>query len=96
MTGLAELLADCGADGIPLLRAGGDGLTIDASREALTPDLMKRLKAHKAALLAILADDPVTPDARRQAHAVLVERLNAAYRGGPIDWLRLDAIEQRI
>ncbi len=54
MTDLAELLADCDARGIQLLPAGHGGLTIDAPQDALTPDLLDRLKAHKADVLALL------------------------------------------
>ena len=58
---LAELLADCDAHGIRLLLAGDGGLTIDAPQDALTPDLLARLKAHKAELLTLL----LRPCARR-------------------------------
>lgn len=51
---LADLLADCEAHGIRLLLADDGGLTIDAPQDALTPDLLDRLKAHKAELLAML------------------------------------------
>jgi hypothetical protein len=51
---LADLLADCNAHGIRLLLADDGGLTIDAPHDALTPDLLDRLKAHKAGLLTML------------------------------------------
>ena len=51
---LAELLADCDAHGIRLLLADDGGLTIDAPQDDLTPDLLDRLKAHKAELLTLL------------------------------------------
>ena len=51
---LADLLAECDAHGIRLALADGDGLTIDAPQAALTPDLLARLKAHKADLRAML------------------------------------------
>jgi len=47
---LADLLADCEAHGIRLALAGDGGLTIDALQVDLTPDLLARLKAHKADL----------------------------------------------
>ena len=53
---LANLLADCDARGIRLLLAGDGGLTIDAPQDALTPELIGRLKAHKADLLRARAD----------------------------------------
>lgn len=52
---LDELLADCDAHAIRLALAGCGGLEIDAPSDALTPDLLARLKAHKGDLLAFLA-----------------------------------------
>ncbi len=57
MTGLAELLADCDAQGIRLIPTGDKGLTVDAPQGALTPDLMERVKTHKRELLAVLDSD---------------------------------------
>ena len=58
----AELMADCDARGIRLLPAGDGGLTIDAPRDALSPELMARLKSYKGELLGRLR--PATaPDA---------------------------------
>ena len=54
MTGLNELLADCDARGIRLLPSSDGGLTMDAPQDALTPDLLARLKTYKADLLALL------------------------------------------
>ncbi len=54
MNDLSELLADCDARGIRLYPAGDGGLTIDAPQAALTPDMVARLKAYKAELLALL------------------------------------------
>jgi len=51
---LADLLAECEAHGIRLTLAGDGGLTIDGPQDALTPDLLGRLKANKADVLAIL------------------------------------------
>lgn len=51
---LTGLLAECDGSGIRLLLAEDGGLTIDAPRDALTPPLLERLKAHKPALLASL------------------------------------------
>ena len=60
MTDLAELLAECDANGIRFVVASDGGLTIDAPQSALTPDLLERLKTNKADLLALLRP---TPDA---------------------------------
>ena len=55
MTGAAlaldQLLADCEAQDVRLFLAGDDSLTIDAPDNALTPELLERLKTHKSALL---------------------------------------------
>jgi hypothetical protein len=58
MSDLAKLLADCDARCIRLHPAGDGGLTIDAPQVALTPDMVVRLKAHKAELLALLRPAP--------------------------------------
>ena len=67
---LADLLAECNAHGIRLALADGGGLAVDAPEDALTPDLLARLKAHKAELLAALRP-PVAPV--EPAEAVLQE-----------------------
>ncbi len=55
MTGTpADLLLECEAHGIRLTLAGDGGLAIDAPEDALTPNLLGRLKACKADLLAML------------------------------------------
>jgi hypothetical protein len=51
---LTDLLADCDARGIRLFPSEGGGLLIDAPHDTLTPQLLERLKAHKADLLATL------------------------------------------
>jgi hypothetical protein len=65
MTGApTDLLAECEAHGIRLTLADDGGLSIDAPQDALTPELLGRLKAHKAELLALIlpgwpADVPI-------------------------------------
>ncbi|OHB70153.1 MAG: hypothetical protein A2V70_14835 [Planctomycetes bacterium RBG_13_63_9] len=51
---LADLLTECDARGIRLHPVGDGGLTIDAPQAALTPNMVARLKADKAELLALL------------------------------------------
>lgn len=58
MNRLDKLLADCNARGIRLRPAAAGGLTIVAPRAALTPELLDRLKFHKAELLAFLTPPP--------------------------------------
>jgi len=96
MSELVELLVDCDDRGIRLLPANDGGLTIDAPQCGVPLELMERLKLHKAGLLSILNTEPITPETRQEMHATMIERANAAYRGGPIDWPQLDSIERRI
>jgi len=58
MTGLADLLVECDARDIRLFPAGDTELTIEAPEGELTADLIERLKAHKADLLAMLGTSP--------------------------------------
>ncbi|MBA3482616.1 MAG: hypothetical protein H0T51_12450 [Pirellulales bacterium] len=51
---LADLMAECDAQGIRMLLADGPGLTIDAPQGVLTPGLLDLLKANKAELLAAI------------------------------------------
>ena len=51
---LADLLAECDSEGVRLLLADDGALTIDAPQDALTPDLLGRLKAHKGELLTLI------------------------------------------
>lgn len=48
----AELLRECETHGVQLSTDGDGRLTIDAPQDTLTPDLLGRLKAHKADVLA--------------------------------------------
>jgi hypothetical protein len=59
---LTSLLVECKTCGVRLALAGYGGLAIDAPQDALTPDLLDRLKTHKAELLAMLRP---APDAAR-------------------------------
>jgi len=54
------LLADLESRGIRLTATGPDRLHVDAPKGVLTPDLLDRLRLHKAALLSILAATPCT------------------------------------
>lgn len=49
-----DLIVDCDAQGIRLLPADDGKLTIDAPHDALTPDLLSRLRTQKSELLAVL------------------------------------------
>ena len=83
MSNLAELLADCDARGIGLEPTGDGNLAIDAPQDALTPDLMGRLKTHKAELLEALR----TPKAADQVGPVRGSPISQA--GTPFaDWVR--------
>ena len=87
---LANLLADCDAHGIRLLLADDGGLTIDAPQDALTPDLLDRLKAHKPELLTLLLrasdfDIDSAPDAE-PAPAALDGPTKEVCRCGSTTW----------
>ncbi|MBX3435417.1 MAG: hypothetical protein KF847_19045 [Pirellulales bacterium] len=93
MTGApTDLLAECEAHGIRLTVAGDGGLAIDAPQDALTPDLLGRLKAHKGELLALLRPAPnaapALPVATRDAPATPTEPVcrcgGTAWRDVPI------------
>ncbi len=58
---LTDLLAVCRARGIRLEPGAGDALVLEGPRDALTPDLVERLRAHKADLLAMLRPSPADP-----------------------------------
>lgn len=72
---LANLLADCDAHDIRLALADGGELEIDAPVDALTPDLLGRLEAHKSELQERLrsAPEPLInqADASKVWHATL-------------------------
>lgn len=51
---IATLLAECRARGIRLLPSSDGELTVDAPPDALTADLLGRLKSHKVELLTLL------------------------------------------
>ena len=87
---LADLLADCDAHSIRLLLADAGGLTIDAPQDALTPDLLDRLKANKAGLLTLLHrpsgfDVDTAPDAE-PAPAALDGPAKGICRCGATTW----------
>jgi hypothetical protein len=58
---LAGLLAECDTHDIRLSLDGVGGLTIDAPQDALTPNLVARLKANKADLLAAIGPKATVP-----------------------------------
>ena len=88
---LSDLLSECDAQGIRLLPAGDGGLTIDAPQDALTPDLLSRLKTHKTELLTLLrstspfdADD--APDAEPAPVSDPASRAEPVCRCGSTTW----------
>lgn len=89
---IADLLADCEVCGIRLAFTGNGGLTIDAPQDGLTPDLLARLKAHKADLLDILRPPLVatpprpkpTGDAPAKAAGVTCRCGSTTWRDVPI------------
>jgi hypothetical protein len=87
MSGSSELLTDCRAHGVRLVLAGNDNLMIDAPRDVLTPDLLERLRAHKAELVALLRPMPdVAPDPRVAAQDAPTEPTTSVCRCGSTTW----------
>ena len=59
--GLADLLTDCDGHDIRLALAADGNLEIDAPPDTLSPELLSRLKAYKADLLAMLQSTASVP-----------------------------------
>ena len=88
---LLELAADCDANRIRLIPGRDGSLTIDAPRGILTPELLGRLKTHKAAILVLLlrAEDFDADSARDADLAPFIEpgtNLRAVCRCGSTAW----------
>ena len=82
-----DLLAELDRRGIAI-EAHGDRLRY-SPRSAVTPDLAHRMKAHKAALLAILAGEPWPPDVTDDVNKWHWENITSADRDyllGPRNW----------
>lgn len=87
MSGLAQLLTDCEVNGILLFAADDGSLTIDAPQEALTTDLLDRLKTQKAVLLAFLRLVRAPRPARPEPHpATAGEPTASVCRCGTTAW----------
>jgi hypothetical protein len=84
MTGPAELLAICHARGIRLLPTSDGSLTIDAPRDALTPDLVGWQKAEKGELLAV-------PDSKYESDSVDLANATAVWHAA-LDLLQGDPL----
>ncbi|MDC0934647.1 DUF3820 family protein [Pirellulales bacterium] len=83
----AELLAELNQLGITI-KARGDRLRY-SPRSAVTPDLAQRMKAHKPAMLAILAGEPWEPDVSADANEANWQAIDDADRDyllGPRKW----------
>lgn len=87
---LADLLVNCEARGIRLSLASDGALTIDAPQDALTPDVLDRLKAHKANLLTLLLRasgfDADNAPAAEPVPAALVGLTKEVCRCGSTKW----------
>jgi hypothetical protein len=67
-----------------------------APRSAVSSNLAERMRVHKTELLAMLAADPVSDEDKRRGYETAVAEANRLYRGGTIDWTKLDSISDRI
>jgi hypothetical protein len=88
---LADLLADCDAHGIQLLATGDDCLTIDAPQDALKPELVDRIRAHKSELLTLLQstadfDNEGVADSNTTAFIDSIATTKAICRCGSTTW----------
>lgn len=81
---ISGLLADCEAHGVRLAAAVDGGLVIDAPQETLTPELLARLKACKADLLAILRTNAEVGDLDRSDAAAAWQIALALLKGDPL------------
>lgn len=93
---VADLLAECHAKDI-VLQSNAGRLDIDAPGDALTPELLARLREHKAELIASLAAltdlaatlAGLTPDDLAHYHARLAARRDAGEPAPGIEWRAL-------
>lgn len=79
-----DLLAECEAHGIRFTLAGDGGLAIDAPQDALTPNLLDRLIANKADVLALLR--PATEATPAPPFALSDTPAKAVCRCGSTTW----------
>ena len=71
MSTLNEFLAKCDAVGIRFTMAGDDGLAIDAPQNALTPNLLERLKANKREIIRLFHELGPCPDC--ESHRIEIQ-----------------------
>jgi hypothetical protein len=85
---LADLFAECDGHGIRLMLADDGGLTIDAPRDVLTCDLLRRLKAQKRELLKRLRQPSYfdVDDAPHPAPTVKTPATKTVCRCGSTVW----------
>ena len=81
---LTELLTDCGVCGIRLSRSTDGDLTVDAPEDALTPDLISRLKDHKSELLTVLDAVPTASRTEPATATDLWRATLALLEGNPL------------
>src|SRR5262245_8737497 len=86
MTGPTNLLAECEARGVRLIPAGPSDLTVRGPKRALTPDLIERLKAHKAELLNVLRPAQAGGDSRAAATMLALAPPKPVCRCGSTRW----------
>jgi hypothetical protein len=84
MSAVNELIVACRQQGITMA-ADGEDLRVEGPDEALTADLLDRLKAHKAELLTAIAHRDLLPplppaaEARRRKVLALLARDGTRY-----------------
>jgi hypothetical protein len=95
-----DLLAECQAHGIGVASDDDGRLTIDAPRDALTNDLLTRLRASKAELLAMLrAKDAATmasPDEMQRRDPDAGQWIERTGPDGQLSYVRLGVADTHV
>ncbi|WP_423838938.1 hypothetical protein [Symmachiella dynata] len=82
----SEILADCESLGVKLLLIQGGGLAIDAPRDALTPQLLDRLKSHKAAICDALRSESASTSLAKQFEGNAIDSFEQITGVDKVDW----------
>ncbi|QDT51688.1 hypothetical protein Pan258_57800 [Symmachiella dynata] len=95
MITVPEFLVECEALGVKLLLTEGGGLAIDAPRDALTPELLDRLKSHKAAICDALRSGSVSTSLAKQFEGDAIDLSEQMTGVDEIDWFEQISDDER-
>ncbi len=90
----AELLIDLTCRGVQI--RVDKGRLAYSPRSAVDSAMIAEIKRNKTQLMKLLEDQPIQAKERHRTITAWIEFSNRRYRGGSIDWTRLDSIERRI